>query len=280
VTEKQGVRDYVIDHQYLNHFKLPLVAGENFPENLQQQNELFVLVNETFCRDYGLGDATEAVGKSLTLGDSTPVVVRGVVKDFFFRPSTYGMEPLLLRYSPAHLSVLNLEIRTTDVTQTMAALERTWKSIAPESTFDAEFYDAAVRRNYEGYMSTVRLVGFLGALGLIIACLGLLGMTIYTVETRAREVSIRKVMGAGFSDVIMMLSKGYILVLMIAMIIAIPVSFLLGTQLVQEFAQRASWSAWVFIPGILLMFIFAGAIISSQTIRAALADPVKTLRAE
>jgi len=280
VSEKTGARDYVIDHNYLDHFSLKLVAGENFPENPSQQHELFVIVNETFCSQYKLGDPGTAVGKTLILGDSTLVVVRGVVEDFFFKPSTYSIEPLVLRYDPNRLRMMNLKLDSQDIPLTMATLERTWKEIAKDLPFSSQFYDVTVRQNYDGFMSTAWMVGFLGVLGMVIACMGLLGMAIYTVETRAKEIGIRKVMGAEFMDVVVLLSKGYFIVLLIAIAIAAPLSFLIGGQILQEFSQRIPWSIEMFLPGVLAILLFAGLTISSQTMRAALSSPVNALRSE
>jgi putative ABC transport system permease protein len=280
ITEKTGARDYFIDHHYLDHFNIELIAGEDFPENLQQQQELFAIVNETFCRQYKLGDPKSAVGKPLVLGDSTQVVVRGVVKDFFFKPSTYSIEPLILRYSPRHLTMMNVKLSGTDMPMTLAALERTWNEIEKEQPLSSQFYDVTVRQNYQGFLTTAYTVGFLGTLGMIIACLGLLGMAIYTVESREKEVSIRKVMGAGFKDIVFLLSKGYLWVLLISISLAVPLSFFLGSQALRDFAQRVPWSPLAFIPGILAIFFFAGLTIGSQTMRAAFSDPVEALRNE
>ncbi len=280
ITERTGARDYIIDHNYLDHFSIKLTAGENFPENLSQQHELFAIVNEIFCAQFKLGDPSEAIGKTLTLGDSTHVIVRGVVEDFFFKPSTYAIEPLVLRYDLNQLHMMNLELSSEDIPLTIAALERTWSEIEKSQPLSSQFYDVTVRQNYEGFMSTAWMVGILGVLGMVIACMGLLGMAIYTVETRTKEVGIRKVMGAEFKDIIVLLSKGYFIVLLIAIAIAAPLSFLIGGLVLQEFAQRAPWSIYVFLPGVVAILVFAGLTIGSQTFRAALSSPVESLRSE
>lgn len=280
VTEKTGARDYVIDHNYLDHFSIKLASGENFPENPSQQHELFVIVNERFCTQFKLGDANTAVGKTVMLGDSTQVIVRGVVEDFFFKPSTYAIEPLVLRYDLNQVRMMNVKLSSEDIPLTLAALERTWNEIEKAQPLSSQFYDVTVRQNYEGYMSTAWMVGFLGTLGMVIACLGLLGMAIYTVETRAKEVGIRKVMGAKFKDIVVLLSKGYFIVLLIAIGIAVPISFFIGLQVLQEFAQRVPWSVYVFVPGALTILLFAGLTIGSQAIKAALANPGTSLRSE
>lgn len=279
-AEKVGVRDYFIDHQYLDHFGIKLVAGENFPDNPAQQQELFAIVNETFVKDFGLGEPGAAVGKPILIGDSLQVAIRGVVKDFPFKPANYAIEPLLLRYDPAQLGVINLRLSGTDPAAMVTALERTWKQLGSNHDFDGQFFDEKVRENYANMLDLARIVGFFGVLGMVIACMGLLGMAIYTVETKAKEISIRKVLGAGGKDVVVMLSKGYLMMFAIAVLVAAPVSFILGNQMLQTFAERIAWSPGLFLPGVLLLLSVSGITVGSQAIRAAFANPVESLRSE
>lgn len=279
-AEKTGVRDYFIDHNYLGHFGIKLVAGEGFPDNPAQQQERFALVNETFVRHFQLGEPAEALGKGLILADSTQVVVRGVVADFPFKPAVYAMEPLLLRYDPAQLNVLNLRLSGADIPASLAALEKSWKQLGAAEDFSAQFFDETVRENYANFLDLARIVAFFGIMGMVIACMGLLGMTIYNVESRAKEISIRKILGAQIGDVVFLLSKGYLLLFGIAVLIAAPASFLAGNKLLQVFADRIAWSPGMFLPGILLLLSVAGLTAGSQTVRAALANPVESLGRE
>ncbi len=280
ITEKTGARCYYVDHHYLDHFGLTLLAGENFPDNSTQQQELFVLVNERFCERYKLGTPAEAVGKFLTLGDSTRVSVKGVLKDFAFKPANYDIEPMFLRYAPQQLSTLNLELAGGDIPATMLALERAWKQVQPDRDFEAIFFDERVRQNYAEMLGMAWVVGFLGLLGMVIACMGLLGIAMYTVETKAKEISVRKIMGASAANLTLLLSKGYLLVLGMALLVAAPLTYFLGNMMLQEFAQRINLSPLLFLPGLLLLLLVAGITVASQTLRAALADPIKSLRSE
>ena len=278
--EPLGVRDYYIDHNFVPNMELELLAGENFPENPTQQKELFAIVNEKFLEQFKLGTPTEAIGKPLILGDSTQVAIRGVVKGFLFKPLTYQFEPLLLRYNPARLSVLNVKISSNDLPATLASLDRSWKKFSPETKPDYEFYDETARRTYADMVEMIWIVGYFATLGILIACLGLLGMAIYSVETKAKEISIRKVIGAGAFDLVTHLSKSYFLLLGIAALVAMPLSFLLGSQLLQTFAFHIPLNLWAFLPGVALLFLLGGLTIGSQTVRAALRNPVGALRSE
>jgi putative ABC transport system permease protein len=125
-----------------------------------------------------------------------------------------------------------------------------------------------------------KVVGFIGLLGLVIACLGLLGMAIYSVETKAKEISVRKVVGASATDLIGHLSKGYVMLLLIAILVAVPASYFIGSQMLASFAFSIPLNVWVFLPGVLALVLLGMLIIGSQTVRAALANPVDNLRSE
>ncbi len=280
VPEKTGVRQYFVDHHYLTQFNLPLAVGENFPDNPAQQRETFAIVNETFVQKFKLGDPHEAVGKSLVVGDSLRLIVRGVVKDFPFKPAVYKMEPLLLRYDPAQLGVLNLHLAGGDIPATFKKLENEWNRLAPNTPFQATFFDETARSTFSEALDLARMVGFFGLMGMVIACMGLLGMAIYTVETKAKEISIRKVVGANARDLSLLLSKGYLGLLGIAILISTPVSYFLGSQMLQTFASRIPMSPLLFLPGILLLLLAAGLAVGSQTLRALRSNPVTHLRSE
>ncbi|MFN0173147.1 MAG: ABC transporter permease [Saprospiraceae bacterium] len=280
VPEKTGVRQYFVDHQYLPQFDLPLAAGENFPTNPAQQQEVFAVVNETFVQRFKLGEPQSAIGKGLLVGDSLRLIVRGVVKDFPFKPAIYKMEPLLLRYNPEELGVLNLRLAAGNAPATFQKLENEWKRLVPNTPFQAEFFDETARSNFSEAMDLVRIVGFFGLMGMIIACMGLLGMAIYTVETKAKEISIRKVMGANARDLSYLLSKGYLWLLGISILISTPVTYFIGSKMLDAFSSRIPMSPWLFLPGILLLLLAAGLAVGSQTFRALRSNPVDQLRSE
>ena len=278
--EAVEVRDYAVDHHFIENFDLELVAGENFPDNPAQQQEVFVIVNENFIHQFDMGTPQEALGKSIIIGDSTQVAVRGVVKDFLYKPLVYNLEPLLLRYRPDRLSVMNLTVSGTDLPTTVAVLERTWNQLDSEQEISYQFYDETVADNFADVKDMAKVVGFIGVLGLVIACLGLLGMAIYSVETRAKEISVRKVIGASAGDLITYLSKGYVALLIVAILIAVPASFFIGKQLLQTFAFSIPLNIWVFLPGVVALILLGIFTIGSQTVRAALSNPAENLRSE
>ncbi|MCB9286805.1 MAG: ABC transporter permease [Lewinellaceae bacterium] len=278
--EPVEVRDYVIDHEYLDNFGLRLLAGQNFPEAPEQQQERFAIVNETFLKRFQLGSPAEAVGKTIWAGDSTRLAIRGVLEDFYYKPAVYNLEPLLLRYAPGELRILNLKVGGQDPVATIAALERAWEKIDPAHPFRYQFFDDEVRDNYANFVDLAWIVGVFALLGIVIALMGLLGIAIYTVETRRKEVSIRKVLGAGVKDVLWLLSKNYFILLGIATLLAVPLSLLLGRQFLQQFVFQPEMTVWLFLPGILLLALLVALTVVSQAWRAAVKNPAESLRAE
>ena len=278
--ELTPVRDYIVDHHYIDNFRLDIIVGENFPVNPSQQEEVFAIVNEDFLEHFELGSPAEALGKAIILGNEQQLTIRAIIKDFLYKPLVYNIEPLLLRYRPEDLSVMNLSINTTDVSATLAALERTWKQVDDQRDLEYAFYDATIEETYMDVKDMGNIVGYFGIIGLIIACLGLLGMAIYSVETKAKEISIRKVIGASAGDLIKQLSKGYIYLLVIAAVVALPVSFFIGKQLLQTFAFAIDLNFWVFLPGLLVLLLLGALTIGSQTVKAAFANPIDSLRNE
>lgn len=278
--QAREVRDYYVDHRFVENMGLTIVAGENFPPNVAQQRELFALVNERFLEEFQMGEPPEAIGKQLILGDSSRVVVRGIVQDFLYKPLNYSLEPLLLRYDPGRLSVMNVKISGDNIPRTIATLEQQWEQIDDGLAFQYRFYDDVIRENYANVRDLIWIVSFFALMGIVIGSLGLLGMAIYTVETKAKEISIRKVIGAGATDITILLSRGYLLLLMIAIMVSVPLGFFLGKAILQTFAFHIKLNAGCFLPAIVVILLIGIGTISSQTIRAALANPVDSLRNE
>ncbi len=274
------VRDYTIDHNYLDNFNIELVAGENFPENMAQQQELFAIVNENFLSKFQMGDASEVIGLPIYVNDTIQMTIRGVTKDFLYKPMVYNIEPMLLRYNPERLNVLNLTISGGDIPATIAAMERTWKVIDKEQALQYSFYDQTISETYADIGDMANVVGYFGTLGLIIAYLGLLGIVIYSVETKTKEIGVRRIIGATTHDLVAYLSKGYLALLILAIIVAVPLSYFIGQQFLNTFAYSIPMNIWVFLPGIMLLIVLGIITIGSQTFKAAIANPVNSLRSE
>lgn len=274
------VREYFTDENYIPNMKLQLAAGKNFPANPAQKHEQFAIVNELFVKNFQLGSSIDAVGKTIMVGDSTQLTICGVVKDFLFKPADYSLAPMLLRYNPANWSILNVGIASGNTIQTTSQLEAVWKKLDPYHPFQGQFYEQNIQSMYADISDIIWMIAFISLLGITIACLGLLGITMFTIQSKTKEISIRKVIGASPASLVKLLSKSYLQVMIIAIVLAVPVAALLGNRLLQEMSQRISLGAGLFIPGIAIIVLLSALTIGSQTLRAALVNPVKGLREE
>jgi putative ABC transport system permease protein len=274
------VREYFTDENYINNMNLQMVAGKNFPGNHAQKREQFAIVNEQFVKNFQLGTSEEAVGKTFTIGDSIQLTICGVVKDFLFKPADYALAPMLLRYEPAKWSILNVRLASGNMIQTTSQLEAVGKKLDPFHSFRGQFYEQNIQAMYADIRDIIWMIAFISFLGITIACLGLLGITLFTIQSKTKEISIRKVIGASPASLVKLLSRSYLQVMLIAIALAVPITSLLAHRLLQEMSQRISIGVSLFIPGIAIMILLSALTIGSQTLSAALVNPVKGLKEE
>lgn len=278
--DRVTVRDYFTDENYIPNLKLQLIAGENFPANPAQKHEQFAIANETFLKNFQLGSPIDAIGKTIIVGDSLILTIHGVIKDFLFKPADYAIAPMLIRYKPENWSILNLGITSANTIQTVSQLESVWKKLDPYHSFQGRFYDEEVQSMFSSVRDLIWMIAFISMLGITIACLGLLGITIFTTQSKSKEISIRKVIGASPFSLVKLLSKSYVQVMVLAIILASPVSVILANRALQAMSQRITINVWLFVPGVLVVILLSLVTVGSQTIRAAVANPVKSLRTE
>jgi putative ABC transport system permease protein len=275
-----GVREYFTDENYISNLNLKLVAGSDFTGNPTQKHEQYVIINEKFIKQFQLGSSAEAVGKTIIVGDSTLLTIKGVLKDFLFKPANYALGPMMLRYKPQNWSILNLSVASGNTMQTTAQLEAAWKKLDPYHPLQGRFYEDDIQAIFADMRDITWMIAVISMLGITIACLGLLGITIYTMQSKTKEISIRKVVGASPISLVRLLTRSYVQVMMIAILLAMPIAVLIANRLLQEMNQRITLNAGLFIPGILAIVLLSALTIGSQTLRAAFLNPVKGLREE
>jgi putative ABC transport system permease protein len=278
--DKVPVREYFTDENYISNFGLQLVAGENFPASPARKHEQYAIVNEKFVEQFKLGSPMDAIGKTIIVGDSTELAIRGVLKDFLFKPADYALEPMLMRYNPQRWSILNLSIASGSTIPTTAQLEATWKKLDPYHAFQGRFYDDEIQEIFASYRDMVWMIAFIGILCVTIACLGLLGITIFTVQSKTKEISIRKVIGASAASIVRLISKSYVQVIAIAILAAIPITALLANKILESVSQRITIGPGLFVPGVVAIILLSLGTIASQILKAIFANPAKALRTE
>jgi ABC-type antimicrobial peptide transport system permease subunit len=271
-----------IDEHYLPLHGHSLLAGKNFSAKPGSAAESEVIVNERVLRRFNIGamHPMQAVGESITVDGKTVQIV-GVVKDFQFGKSIDKEIKEFMFRQAREPRYLNVKILSMDLPETMGKIERAWKKIDNVHPFDATFYDEQIESSYHDFSSRIKVIGSLSAFAICIAAIGLLGMVVFTTETRLKEISIRKVLGAGEGYLVFLLSKNFLILLAIAAAIALPAThFFFAKYVLDEYADGAP-IAWIelFI-GIAVVLVFSCAMIGSHTLRIARTNPADVLKSE
>lgn len=273
--------EYHVDEEYIPTMGMQMISGRNFSKDFETDSSAIIL-NETAAKALGWNDAT-AVGKTVIRqnsdkGDNFPFHVIGVVKNFNFKSLHEVISPLYMSLEPE--GGLIFRIKTTDVAGLLSTMKKQWDSYNVDEPFTYNFMDDLFNKTYAAEQKTGTILNLFSALIIFVACLGLFGLVTYTAEQRTKEIGIRKVLGASISQVIQMLSKEFLKLVLIASLIAFPVAWWGMNEWLQGFAYRTNVSWWVFAVAGFAALLIALITISFQAIKAAIANPVKSLRNE
>jgi putative ABC transport system permease protein len=279
--EDLGAHCALVDENYIPVLDLKMVAGENFLKNKTATKEELLIINEKAVERFQLGSANDAVGKTLWLNDSTPAQITGVLRDFHYRILENGIEPFALRYSPRENGhIMHVRLSAGDPQMAMAALGSVWKKIDTVHPLKATFMEDSIQKAY-GHVTLVGgIISFFAVLSLILACMGLLGSVTYSVSTKVKEIGVRKVLGASTHQVIFQLSKRFLLLLAMAILIALPLGYLASSKFLTIFAYRIDLNGVILGGSAAAMLLLGLLTIGLQASRAALANPVEALRSE
>jgi putative ABC transport system permease protein len=276
------MRDFLVDDNYIHNLNLTFLAGKNFTAEEQGDREKHVILNESALTSFSFANPVEAIGQSIYVDDSVMLQVIGVVKDFHYRPLNSQIGPLALRYSTTELSYLNALIVPSQKEQVIAALESIWKKIDPVHTIDYMMMDEEIDDAYRqaGMQDILVIVGYIAFLAVVLACLGMLGMAMYATKVRVKEVGVRKVMGASVTDVVYLLSRSFMILIGIAILLGTPVSFFFGNMFLNLYAYKIEITPLLIGCGASIIAGLGLVIICSQTVKAAISNPVNSLRYE
>jgi putative ABC transport system permease protein len=276
----KDVFEYFVDAGYIPLMKMKLVAGRNFDPSISDDTLTSVIINETMMRDFGWTKAN-AVGQPLKgyMETLTPVVI-GVVEDFHFRPFSEAVEPQMFQqfhdYAPFKYFV---RIKAGDPAAALASIQKAWSAVTV-LPLKYDFLDDSLDRFYKSEKRWRNIVAWAGGVSIFLACLGLFGLASLAAVNRTKEIGIRKILGAPVASIIGLLSKDFLKLVVIAFVIATPVAWWFMHKWLQDFAYRINIGWWVFAAtGLIAMFI-ALSTVSFQAIRAAIANPIKSLRTE
>jgi putative ABC transport system permease protein len=270
---------FSIDHQYLDLMKIEMAAGRNYMLESGTDQQEGIIVNEAFVNQLGWD---EPIGKTLNFGNSSRKIV-GVVKNFHYASMRHSIEPLLLFYNPNVTSNLSFLI-TGDIKSTMASVENEWKEVFAEYPFNYQFFDEEFGQMFKGDEAFSQLISSFTWLAILIASLGLFGLSTYIAEQRRKEIGVRRVLGSTMPQIVMLLSKEFMLLIIIATALAWPLAWYAMNQWLSDFQYRINILDFDNMAVFLISGIVALSIglftVSFQAIAAAMANPVKSLRSE
>ncbi len=280
-NEIMRTQEYHVDENYIPTFEMKMANGRNFSKSFTTDSTAMI-INESAAKAFGWNDLS-AVGQTVvrqnsTRGNDVPFHVIGVVKDFNFQSLHEPITPLLMTLAPDY--GLIFKVKTADVKSLLATMKTKWDQFNTGEPFTFTFMDDLYNKTYAGEQNTGTILNIFALLTILVACLGLFGLATYTAEQRTKEIGIRKVLGASVTSITKMLSKDFIKLVFIACLIAFPLSWWAMNKWLQSFAYRIHISWWIFLVAGIAAILIAIITVSFQAIKAAVANPVKSLRTE
>jgi putative ABC transport system permease protein len=268
------------DSNYFRLYSLRLLAGTSAPES---DTTNAVAINETYLHFLGFQDPQKAIGRVISWNGNTRIV--GVVADFFPRSLRSPIKPLVIANGTKDATVFNVKLqpRTPDGSNwptTIAAIQKAFHAVYPNDDYEYQFVDDTIAKFYTAEKNISRLLAWATGLTIFISCLGLLGLIIYVTNQRTKEIGIRKVIGASVTNLIILLSRDFLKLIGLAILIAVPICWWGGRKWLDNFAYKTSLSWWIFAAGGAALLAIALVILCIRTLRAAMANPVESLRTE
>ncbi|HMB92363.1 MAG TPA: FtsX-like permease family protein, partial [Rhodothermales bacterium] len=267
-----------VDYDYLETLGLHLTAGRAFSEDFPVDAEGVILINEAAVQKWGLDDPVGQRFHLDTVGLTVPVI--GVVENFHLASLHEQIEPVFLIIRPSWYNRLVLKIEPGQVAETMAALERQWTTFAPDWPFEYAFLDDRFDALYRAEQRLGTLFSSFAGLAIFIACLGLFGLAAFSAEQRTQEIGIRKVLGATVLQILALLTREFVLLVLVAFVVATPLAYLAMQRWLEDFAYRTDLGVGTFLLAGGLALLIALLTVSYQSLKAAVADPATSLRHE
>lgn len=277
-TKHVSVSHIYVDYNYISFFKIPLVEGRNFSTEFTDTAGYSYLINEALAKEL---ETKKPVGARYKIGAAREMGnVIGVVKDFNFNSIHHKVAPLYMSMQNWNFNEMAIRLKPGNTASAISAIENIWKKQVPDMPFAYNFLDEHMNGLYKADQQTGLVVNIATMLAIVIACLGLFGMALYTIASRTKEIGIRKVLGATVHGITFTLSKDFLRLVLIAAVLAVPLAWFIINKWLEDFAFRVNVSWWVFVAAGLAALLVAMVTVSFQAIRAAIVNPVKSLRTE
>jgi putative ABC transport system permease protein len=294
IVSKEGKRSWkpakqmLVDHDYIKTLGIQLVSGRDFSEDMRTDQDAAFIINETAVKELGFGTAENALGKTLwwpVWGAQTPDSLKrgqviGVVRDFHYNSLYEKVETTVLQIFPDAYWKVAVKMNTANISQSIAHVQQVWNRFSADYPIEYRFLDENFDQMYKAEEKLRSLLWIFTTITVFVACLGLFGLVAYAAERRRKEIGIRKILGASVAGIVLLLSKEFIKLVAVALLIASPWAWYLLKGWLEDFAYRTELEWWIFAIAGAVSIMIALLTVSFQSIRAALTDPVKSLRSE
>jgi putative ABC transport system permease protein len=272
---------FFVDYDFLPQYQMKVIAGRAFSRAFGADTTQTLILNEAAVRMLGYHRPQDALGRDFSQWGRKGKII-GVVKDFHYESLQQVIRPLSMRIEPDGCSEMSIKVRTANLKGTIAGIEKTWHSIIPTRPFSYSFVDEMFDQQYRAEDRFGRLFLYFSLLAIFISCLGLLGLASYSTAQRTKEIGVRKVLGASVGGIVVLLSKDFLWLVGIAFLAATSASYFLMKRWLDGFYYRININSvwWIFVLGGIGALAIALFTISFQSVRAAMANPVNSLRSE
>jgi putative ABC transport system permease protein len=274
-----NIKSLSVDEDFISAYQIEMAAGRNFSRDFPTDRTNAFVLNETAVRLLGWKKPEEAVGARFGYGEIRGQII-GVTKDYHFESLHQKVAPIVMFCQPDRLGWMSVQVSGGNLKNAIAHIESVWKQQFPEIPFSYEFLDQRFGNLYAREQTQQMLFGIFAGIAIFISCMGLLGLSMFMAELRTKEIGVRKVLGASVTSLVVMLSNDFLKLVLIAILIASPIAWYAMDNWLQDFAYHTSINPGVFIFAAIISVAIALLTISFQSIKAALMNPVKSLRSE
>jgi putative ABC transport system permease protein len=266
-------------HDFFKTYKMEIIAGRDISSDYPTDDSLAYVLNETACNRLGVEDPNDVLGARFKAAGFKEGYIVGIVKDFNYETLRHQIEPIVT-YIAGYVNTMSIRIAAGNYQESIQYIRNLYSNYDPDATFEYSFLDDRLDALYKNEAAMMELFGYFTGLALIIGCLGLLGLAAFTAEQRTKEIGIRKVLGATVGHITFRLAYQFIRWVLIANLIAIPLIYYLMNDWLNNFAYRINIEFYIFFISLFISSVIAFATVSTQTIKAAIRNPVLALRTE
>jgi putative ABC transport system permease protein len=274
-----NINTYRVDYDFIPNYEIKLIAGRNFSRDFPADDTTAFIINEAAVKNLGFASADMAVGKKVDQQGKKGNII-GVVHNFNYKSLHYAVEPLIIHMNRNWYNVLSLKVQSEQIQEVVDKIGDEWKVLTSGLPFNYSFLDQDYDKLYKAEGKLSKVVSVFSGLAIFVACLGLLGLTAFAVERRFKEIGIRKVLGASIRNVVVLISKEFFILIIIAFFIAIPITYYGISIWLENFTNRISIHPMTFVVAGLVTLTIAWVAISYLSIKAATSNPVDAIKDE